>query len=379
MTSRPVDLTFVFPCLNEERFIGHCIERVRTALGDSGISYEVVVADNGSSDRSAEIAGSMGARVVPVPRRGYGAALKAGIEAAAGRYAMFADSDGTYLYEHAPALFQAAVKCDADMAIASRMTGTIQPGAMPPLHRWLGTPVLTWLINRLFHGRLTDCNSGFRCLKPESFRAWRIRADGMEFASELLIKALKAEARMVEIPSGLTVPPSHREAHLKTWRDGMRHLLFILAEKPRLFELTGLVLLSVTSVLQVCALALGPTIIGPLHVFDVHSQALLLMVAALGAQLYTFSAVMYLRSGDAPLNVTRRLINMDEGVLFALLAGLVGGMGLVMAGLIVVWASSHFQGLHSARELLGIVHFLSIGLAGSLGLLGLHVLKKGGH
>ena len=139
------DLSFVFPCLNEEGTLGDCIRAVRASFdqGNKEFSYEIVVADNGSTDRSAEIATELGARVVPVAERGYGAALRGGIEAAEGRYAMFADADSTYLYEHALPLYEAAVEADADMAIASRMTGEIEEGAMPPLHRHLGTPVLT--------------------------------------------------------------------------------------------------------------------------------------------------------------------------------------------------------------------------------------------
>jgi glycosyltransferase involved in cell wall biosynthesis len=146
-----MDLTFVFPCLNEEATIVSCIEAVKQSLegGGPALRYEIVVADNGSTDRSAELATSAGARVVPVAARGYGAALRGGIEAALGTYVMFADADMTYVYEDALPLYQKAVEVDADMAIASRMRGTIEPGAMPALHRWLGTPVLTGLINVL--------------------------------------------------------------------------------------------------------------------------------------------------------------------------------------------------------------------------------------
>ena len=143
--------------------------------------------NNGSTDDSRQIATDRGARVVPVPTRGYGAALRGGIEAAEGKYVMFADADGTYFYENSLELYQTTSKADADMGIASRMKGVIEPGAMPTLHRILGTPVLTGLINLLFKGKLSDCNSGFRCLKKTAYQTWDIRASGMEFASELLI------------------------------------------------------------------------------------------------------------------------------------------------------------------------------------------------
>ena len=353
-----MDLTFVFPCLNEERFIAACIERVRKTLSaDPDLKFEIVVGDNGSTDRSREIATEAGARVVPIPVRGYGAALRGGIAAAEGKYVMFADADGTYIYEHALDLYKATVKADADMGIASRLLGKIEPGAMPTLHHYLGTPVLTWLINVLFDGKLTDCNSGFRCLRKTAYDTWDIRASGMEFASELLIKALKHKARSVEIPSGLRPPPLERHPHLRTWRDGMRHLLFILSERPRLFEAKGLMLVIVASLLQAIAAVTGPVSIGGLHIFDIHSQTLLLLGAIIGAQLYLFSCMLYLQSKDEPLKLTQRLIKMDEGSLFFLLLSLLVGFGGVVLW-IVVWA-----------------HFLCVPVLGALGLLGVHVMR----
>jgi glycosyltransferase involved in cell wall biosynthesis len=370
------ELSFVFPCLNEERTLAACVTAVQNSLNASGIPYEIVVADNGSSDRSREIAASLGCRVVPVAARGYGAALKGGIDAALGAYVMFADSDSTYLYEHAAPLYREALKHHAGMAVASRMIGAIEPGAMPPLHRHLGTPVLTWLINRLFHGRLTDCNSGFRCVRKSDYLAWDIRSDGMEFASELLIKALKARTPTVEIPSGLRCGPPDRVAHLRTWRDGMRHLLFILSEKPALFEKSGLLLALASTLLQLAAFAFGPTAIGPFNVFDLHSQALLLLGGILGTQLYIFGCSLFLRSGDRPLPLTSRLIGMNEGSLFFLLLSVVLACLALGAGLALAWARSGFAGLHQSNNLLAAVHFLGVAATASIGLLSVHTLKK---
>ena len=372
-----MDLTFVFPCLNEERFIAGCIERVqRTLSADPGLRFEIVVGDNGSTDRSREIAASLGARVVPIPERGYGAALRGGIAAADGRYVMFADADGTYLYEDALKLYQATVKADADMGIASRLIGTIEPGAMPTLHRYLGTPVLTTLINQLFNGKLTDCNSGFRCLRRTAYETWDIRASGMEFASELLIKALKHKAHTVEIPSGLRPPPLERSPHLRTWRDGMRHLLFILSERPRLFEGKGLVMVIVASILQAVAAITGPVSIGGIHIFDIHSQTLLLLAAIVGAQLYLFSCMLYLQSEDEPLRMTKRLIRMDEGTLFFLLLSLMLAFGAVVLWIVAQWVLHRFSGLNHANELIVWAHFLCVPVIGALGLLGVHVMRK---
>lgn len=370
-------LSFVFPCLNEEETIETCVSQVKQSLDQSGVSYEIVVADNGSTDRSREIATRLGCRVVPVAERGYGAALRGGIQAANGEHVMFADCDNTYVYSDAARLYQQAVETEADMTIASRITGSIEPGAMPFLHRWLGTPVLTWLINRLFHGKLTDCNSGFRCIRKTAYISWQIRSNGMEFASELLIKALKAGASAVEIQSGLRKGPEGRVAHLRTWRDGMRHLLFIFSEKPKLFELTGLLILLLATLLQLIAFITGPvSVAGVFHIFDMHSQLLLLLAAILGAQLYLFACMLFLQGNDSPQALTEKLIHLDEGVLFfTLVTTLVACIGLA-AYIAIQWSLAGFSNLNLARNLLFGSHVLAVSLTFSAGLLGLHILKK---
>lgn len=377
---RRMDLTFVFPCLNEEATIAACIAAVKGSLDAAGpgFRYEIVVADNGSTDRSAELARAAGARVVPVSDRGYGAALRGGIAAAEGTYVMFADADLTYLYEDALPLYREAVAHDADMAIASRMKGTIEPGAMPPLHRHLGTPVLTGLINLLFRGHLSDCNSGFRCLRKSAYETWGIRANGMEFASELLIKALKHRARTVEIRSGLRRGPEGRVAHLRTWRDGMRHLLFILSERPRLFESGGLLLVIISSLLQLLAIALGPSQIGGFNIFDMHSKALLLLAGITGMQLYVFSCMLFLREREKPTALTAGLIGIEEAPLFFLLVSILGLEILLVGAVVLNWMMNNFANLDLANVLIGAVHFLGLPLMLAIALLGLHVFKKSG-
>ena len=373
-----MDLTFVFPCLNESRTIALCIDAVRKSLdADPSLKYEIVIGDNGSTDDSCQIAEARGARVVPVPERGYGAALRGGIAAAEGKYVMFADADGTYFYEHSLELYRATSKADTDMGIASRMRGVIEPGAMPTLHRILGTPVLTGLINLLFKGKLSDCNSGFRCLKKTAYQTWDIRASGMEFASELLIKALKKNASTVEIVSGLRPAPVERTPHLRTWRDGMRHLLFILSERPRMFELAGLLLIIGATLLQGIAGFTGEINLGGLNVFGIHSQVLLLLGAVLGTQIYMLSAAMFLQKSEQPRAVTRSLIEMNEGSLFFLLVALLGGLGLVIGWLVIQWARSNFFGLNYANTLIVWLHFLAVPSMIAFGMLGVHILRKG--
>lgn len=369
-------LTVVFPCLNEERSLATCVAKVRLALESAGVAHEIVVADNGSTDRSIDIANELDCRVVPVSERGYGAALRGGIQAAYAPYVIFADCDGTYFYEVAPDLYNAAIQHQASMTIASRMSGQIEHGAMPVLHRYLGTPVLTSIINVLFRGSLTDCNSGFRCVKKDDYLRWNIRSSGMEFASELLIKALKARVKIVEIKSGLRCGPPNRQAHLRTWRDGMRHLLFILSEKPALFESLGLIAMIPALFLQVLAWILGPVKVLGMSVFDLHSQALLLMMGLIGVQTYVFACSLFLASGDKPLRYTARLIQLDEGTLFFVLLGVTIASAVVVAALVLAWVASGYQGLHKANSLIMLVHLLgTVGMAG-MGLLSVHTLKK---
>lgn len=372
-----MDLTFLFPCLNEAKTLAFCIAEVRKSLEGGDFEFEILVADNGSTDESREIARANGARVVEVSEKGYGAALRGGFEAAAGRYVMFADADATYMLEHSLGLYEAAVKEDADMAIASRLKGTVQPGAMPFLHRYLGTPVLTGLINLFFKGKLSDCNSGFRCIRKEAYQTWRIRSSGMEFASELLIKALKAGAKTVEIPSGLRPDWGGRVAHLKTWRDGMRHLLFILSERPQFFESAGLILLIVSSALQLAAFILGPVKLGMFNVFDLHSQALFLLGGLTGGQLYAFSCVLFLRGNERSTALTRKVLSLEEDSLFFLLLGLLALEFLCVGGIVVRWSMVHFGGLDLTGVLFPIIHFLSVPGLWAIGLLAIHVFKKG--
>ena len=379
MPEDPV-LTFVFPCLNEEKTLPACIQALQQAMAPSGHAYEIVVADNGSADRSRERAEELGARVVPVASRGYGAALRGGIAAARAPLVAFADADGSYRLEDTPLLLEKALATGADMVIGSRLKGTIEPGAMPPLHRYLGTPVLTFLINRLFGGRLSDCNSGFRLLRRDAFVRWQIRSTGMEFASELLIKALKDRASIVEVPSGLRPDLRDRAPHLRTWRDGMRHLLFILSERPELFEWTGIVLFVLAAVLQLVAMGVGIRPVLGMNVFGHHTQALLIPVGCVGAQLYIFACHVYATSGEmaGASALTRRILQLDEAIVFLMLLVL-GALGtLGVAWIVWQWRSQDFAHLDLLDRLLPLVHALSALGFLAVGLLGAHVMKKTG-
>jgi len=240
-----VELTVVMPCLNEAETLAVCIDKAHAALAVNGIAGEVVIADNGSTDGSQEIAKAHGARLVPVPVRGYGAALNAGILAAHGKYVLMGDADDSYEFEHIPR-FLMALRGGADLVMGNRFKGGIGPKAMPPLHKYLGNPVLSFLGRTLFHTPIGDFHCGMRAFSKAAYERLGLRTTGMEFASEMVVKASLMGQTIVEVPTTLQKDGRSRPPHLKTWRDGWRHLRFLLMYSPRwLFLFPGLALMLV--------------------------------------------------------------------------------------------------------------------------------------
>ena len=231
MTSLPV-LSFVIPCLNEALCIRSVIEDCQLGGKHASVPFEVVVADNGSTDGSQQIAVEAGARVVNVSERGYGAALLAGISASRGDYILMGDADGTYDFK-AASLFLTRLQDGADLVMGNRFRGLIEPGAMPFLHRWLGNPVLSGLGRLLFGISVGDFHCGLRGFNRQKIQSLSLCCSGMEFASEMVIKASLREFRIDEVPTDLRLDHPDRTPHLRTWRDGWRHLKFMLSFSPK--------------------------------------------------------------------------------------------------------------------------------------------------
>ena len=245
METSAVELTVVMPCLNEAETLAICVDKALAALAENGIAGEVVVADNGSTDGSQGIATAHGARVIPVPVRGYGAALNAGIQAAHGKYVLMADADDSYEFAHIPRFLE-KLRGGADLVMGNRFRGGIGPKAMPPLHRYLGNPVLSFLGRTLFSTPIGDFHCGIRAFSKEAYKRLDLRTMGMEYASEMVVKASLLGQRIVEVPTTLKKDGRSRPPHLKTWRDGWRHLRFLLMYSPRwLFLFPGLTLMLV--------------------------------------------------------------------------------------------------------------------------------------
>src|ERR1700677_635997 len=250
-------VTILMPCLNEAETLAFCVRQAVTALRDNNVAGEVLVADNGSTDGSQQIATDEGARVVNVPTRGYGAALIAGIEAARGKYVLMADADASYHFEHLPR-FLPKLDEGYDLVMGNRFSGSIEPGAMPPLHRYLGNPVLSSIGRIFFRIPVRDFHCGLRAFRRDPILALNLRTTGMEFASEMVVKSSLAGLRMTEVPTTLSPDGRSRPPHLRSWRDGWRHLRFLLLFSPRwLFFYPGLVTLAVGLALS-AALLPGP-------------------------------------------------------------------------------------------------------------------------
>jgi glycosyltransferase involved in cell wall biosynthesis len=370
------EVTVVIPCLNERTTIAAAVVQAQEAFADWPGGIEVVVADNGSTDGSAELARAMGAQVVPALERGYGAALQTGFAAARAPYIIYADADLTYDFHEGPRLVQALRNANVDMVVGTRLQGHIEPGAMPVLHRRLGTPILTALINFLFGSKLTDCNSGFRAFRRDRLTAWEVASPGMEFASELLVNALGAGAKIVEVPITLRRDRRDRQPHLQTWRDGMRHLLTILARAPWLFLNGGLTLVVLSALIAILC-AFGPYVVfGRFAVFDYHTLIFAVLLGYVGAQAFGTGLLLQLRRPRLLKGLAAKLIHLHEGVLFWLLMGIavgvVGGVGCVVWS----WARHGFANIAYLKFSLSLLYTATV--IGSLGmsLFYAHLLKR---
>ena len=363
-------ISFVIPCLDEAESLPLALDKIAELR--SGVfadrEVEVVVADNGSTDGSREIARGRGARVEECEVRGYGAALRCGIESARHEVVVFADADNTYDFLETPSLV-AKLEEGNDLVLGSRVRGRIHQGAMPFLHRYLGTPVLTLFLNLLHAGpyqRVSDCNSGFRCFRRPRFASWGVRSDGMEFASEMLIKAMKSGDRIAEVPVSLHPDTRERTPHLKRWRDGMRHLLEILAESPRFFSQLGLVLFSASWAALLVGLFWGPISLAGVNIFGLHTMMFALLGGCLGLNIFGLGLLLYARqvgdgSGDdvrgRPLRLYRFVLELDEGRLFW------GGLLFLLASVAVCvpifvdWANEGYRFLALEKQTLVLVAF----------------------
>ncbi|MBZ5659122.1 MAG: glycosyltransferase family 2 protein [Acidobacteriia bacterium] len=342
------------PCLNEGATVAGCVRKALSALQQHGIRGEVIVADNGSTDGSRELAAEAGARVVAVETRGYGSALRAGIAAARGRYVLMGDADDSYDFAHLDRFVQ-KLREGYDLVMGNRFQGGILPGAMPALHRYLGTPVLTMLARLFFHSPFGDLNCGLRGFRKEAFDGLGLRTLGMEFAGEMIVKASAFGLRSTEVPTTLAPDGRNRAPHLNTWRDGWRHLRFLLLYSPRwLFLYPGMTLLLLGTIVGTVLLR-GPLVIGSIA-FDVDTLLFAVMAILIGFQSVVFAMftkVFAISEGllpeDPRLSRVFRYVTLEAGLLVGVALVLAGG-GAWLLGL-AYWRSRHFGPLDPTQTL----------------------------
>jgi glycosyltransferase involved in cell wall biosynthesis len=331
------ELTILMPCLDEAATVGKCVANARGFLQRSGIEGEVLVADNGSTDDSRAKAEQAGARVVDVAERGYGAALAAGIAAARGRFVIMGDADASYDFGRLEA-FVEKLREGYPLVMGNRFRGAIRPGAMPPLHRYLGNPVLSFLGRLLFRTRVGDFHCGLRGFDRAAVGALDLRTKGMEFASELVVKAALAGWRITEVPTTLSPDGRSRAPHLRSWRDGWRHLRFLLLFSPRwLFLYPGLALLGLGTALS-AVLYFAPLRVGGAGL-DIHSMLYASAGALLGIQLCLFGLFARVSAQNAGLLPRQPGLERLLGVL-TLERGLLAGFAAALCGFL--WSAAAF-------------------------------------
>ena len=330
-----VELTILMPCLNEAETICTCIAKARAFLDRAGIAGEVLIADNGSTDGSVELALAAGAKVVPVAERGYGAALRTGIEAARGTFVIMGDADDSYDFSRLDQ-FVARLRDGCDLVMGNRFRGGIAPGAMPFLHRYLGNPVLSLVGRRFFHADIGDFHCGLRGFRRDRILALKLNTSGMEFASEMIARAALNRFVIAEVPTTLDVDGRSRAPHLRTWHDGWRHLRFLLMFSPRwlfLYPGSALILLGLLGTIALFPgqIALSERLAVGGNTFLVAAIAILVGVQIVGFGIIArhFAATNGFLPPSRHLTALLSAVSLERGLLIALGVVSVGlaGMG----------------------------------------------------
>jgi glycosyltransferase involved in cell wall biosynthesis len=378
--SDSVELTIVMPCLNEAETLERCIVKAKGYLERTGIAGEIVIGDNGSTDGSQEIARKAGARVVDVPRRGYGAALMGAIEAARGKYVIMGDSDDSYDFSNLD-LYVEKLREGYDLVMGNRFKGGVQPGAMPFLHKYLGNPVLSFIGRLFFKSDIGDFHCGLRGFRQDIVARLGLQTTGMEFASEMVVKSTLFDFKIAEVPTTLAPDGRTRPPHLRTWRDGWRHLRFLLIYSPRwLFIIPGIILM-------LLGMGVGGAIVhGPKELFGATLDTNTLIYSGtaviIGFQALVFgllTRVYGMVSGFLPrkqsLEGFTQAGTLEKGLVAGILVFVAGVAGAVYATL--TWRATGFAGLdypHILRLVVPSAVAIIVGLQIMLGAFFLSVL-----
>ncbi|MEG4231352.1 glycosyltransferase family 2 protein [Microcoleus sp. Pol11C3] len=349
-----LELSILMPCLNEAETLEICIEKAQKFLRELDIVGEVIIADNGSTDGSQDIATRMGARVVPVAAKGYGSALMGGIIAARGVYIIMGDADDSYNFSNLGA-FVNKLREGFDLVMGNRFQGGIKPGAMPPLHKYLGNPVLTWVGRLFFASPVGDFHCGLRGFRRDSILKLDLQTTGMEFASEMVVKASVYKLRITEIPTVLSPDGRSRPPHLRTWRDGWRHLRFLLLYSPRWLFLYPGTALMIWGLIIVVWLLPGTQKIGSIS-FDVHTLLYGAIAIIIGFQAVTFAFFTKIFAisekflpEDPKLNKIFRYVTLETGLIVGVTLILIGIVGSFLS--LTIWSKTAFGTLYPSKTL----------------------------
>jgi hypothetical protein len=363
-----IELTILMPCLNEAETVATCVRKARSFLERTGIQGEVLIADNGSADGSQELARAAGARVVRIQQKGYGSALLGGIRAAQGKFVIMGDADDSYDFSRLEA-FVSGLRAGNGLVMGHRFRGGIRPGAMPALHRYLGNPVLSFAGRLFFSSRVGDFHCGLRGVDREALLKLGLSAPGMEFASEMVVKATLANWRIAEVPTVLSPAGRSRPPHLRSWRDGWRHLRFLLMMAPRWLMLYPGIALIVTGTAAQLAILRAPIVIDGVG-FDIHTMLYAAGATVLGVQLVLFSvlarAIGVLKNHlpmSGQLERFLRVFTLERGIVVGVLLGLAG---LGLAGYSVgSWASERLGALDPRSVMRVTIPSVTLMLAGA--------------
>ena len=363
----PIELTILMPCLNEAETLAGCIDQARDFLARERISGEVLVADNGSTDGSVRIAEEHGARVVHVAPKGYGAALMHGIRAARGTYLILGDCDRSYDFSRLEP-FVERLRAGYDLVMGNRFRGGITRGAMPWLHKYVGNPVLSYLGRLFFAVPVGDFHCGLRGLRRERVLGLGLRAPGMEFASEMIVRAALGGLSIAEVPTTLSPDGRSRPPHLRTWRDGWRHLRFLLMLSPRWLFLYPGVLLFAVGAIALAAIMTGPVAVGRV-VLDIHTMLFAGGAMIAGVQMAVFSLIVKTAAaaqGMLPAGSTfRRFVRH-----FTLERGIVLGAAIALAGFVLaayslsLWMSTGLSELDPRHVMRVVIPSLTLSIIG---------------
>jgi len=355
------------PCLNEAETLEACIVKAANFLASHGVAGEIVIADNGSTDGSQQIAERLGARVVHVPERGYGSALRAGIAAARGRFVAMGDSDDSYDFS-ALQPFLDKLRQGYDLVMGNRFRGGIKPNAMPPLHRYLGNPLLTGIGRLFFRTGIGDFHCGLRAFRRDAIIGLDLRTEGMEFASEMVVKSALLGLNVTEVPTTLSPDGRSRPPHLRSWRDGWRHLRFMLLYSPRwLFLYPGIALIVAGALGGAVLLPSSRTIFGV--TFDVHTLLYAAVAILIGSQAVffaiatkAFAVVSGLLPPDRRIERLFRTATLEIGIVIGTLLVLTGVGGTVFA--VYTWSRVSFGPLvptHTLRITIPSIVAMALG------------------